>query len=113
VVHIRISSIIVVVDIIIFIIISISNSIRSSSCRGSTAAGGVPVALAAGLVLHRPGDHRCSQGRQVFDSLIGDEQLEYYTQQRVGILLHGLLVKAPNDLLKTAVVRGQQRSSRV
>ena len=109
-VHIRISSIIVVVDIIIFIIISISSS---SNCSGSTAAGGVPVALAAGLVLHRPGDHRCSQGRQVFDSLIGDEQLEYYTQQRVGILLHGLLVKAPNDLLKTAVARGQQRSSRV
>ena len=33
---------------------------------------------------------------EVLDPLIGNEQLEYYTQQRVGILLHGQLVKGPN-----------------
>ena len=38
------------------------------------------------------------------DPLIGNEQLEYYTQQRVGILLHGLLVKAPSTQSEAAGV---------
>ena len=33
---------------------------------------------------------------EVIDPLIGNEQLEYYTQQSVGIILHGLLVKGPD-----------------
>ena len=89
---------------------TVTHSTASES--GSSAAVAESVQLQVAFqVRQKPGSYGIGQETvgatrrgEVVDPLIGNEQLEYYTQQRVGILLHGLLVKAPSTQFEAAGV---------
>ena len=80
--------------------VSGGSSSSSSSSREHTREVELQVAF---QVRQQPGSFGIGQETigatekgEVIDPLIGNEQLEYYTQQSVGIILHGLLVKGPD-----------------